>query len=540
MSRFQYFLGITTHVLMLILYTTASFSDDVQVAAAISPRHIQYNEKATLELTISGNTQMKYIGTPSFDFLPDFLVVPLHSKTNTYLVDNKLAVKMAWFYELIPQKVGKIALSDIQFLYQGVPYITNPGAIIVSAVDTYRHTLTGGIHKIEAKINNSKPYLNEPIEYEFRYLYTTVLPTMEPIMPVLPEFPEFIVEEQPEQEGITETINGITYQVQKYLRLLYPRETGRVLINPAQLKLPIKDHPKTLKTKTLALTVQPLPELGKPANFTGAVGDYEVTTQVDRNRLEIRKALTLSLTISGKGNLKTVKPPKISSVSGFRVEQPIQVESKTLQSSVYTYVFMPLRSGFLQIPEIEFVFFNPKTHSYQISKTDPINITAVANPIRIVSKDSTFQSWLLALTVIPILAGIILAIFFLYRVKLKPSRVITQVDTVTPAQKAFTALESLREGNFETNSTTYEEALTRILYQYLGDREGLTYRKLTTTEIQAICQKAKIPVRIQKEFLDILSKCDYHRFSPVLMSSEERKSLISRADLIIHHFEGSE
>lgn len=540
MSRFQFYTGITRLVIILMLYATASYSQDVQVAAAISPRHIQFNEKATLELTISGSTQMKHIGTPTFDFLPDFLAVPLHSKTTTFLVDNKIAVKMAWFYELIPQKVGKIALSDIQFLYHGVPYIANPGAIIVSAVDTYRHTVTGGIHKIDAKISNSKPYQNEAIEYEFRYLYTTVLPTMEPITHILPKFPEFFVEELPEQDDMTEKTNGRTYQVHKYMRRLYPQVTGKVLINPAQLKLPIKGKPKTLKTKPIALTVQPLPVIGKPANFDGAVGNYKVTAQVDRNRLEEREALTLSLTISGNGNFKTVKPPKVSSVSGFRVEQLIQAESNSPQSRAYTYVLMPLKSGILQIPNIEFAFFNPKEGLYQMSKTDPISITVVPNTAGIESTDSTFQTTLLVLTVIPILVGIILAVFFLYRVKLKPKSRTTQEDTETPALKAFAALESLREGKLETNSTTYEEALTRILYQYLCAREGLTYRKLTTTEIQAICQKANIPVRIQKEFLDILSKCDYHRFSPVSMSSVERNSLISRADLIINHLEGTQ
>ncbi len=523
-----------------MLCTTASYSQDVQVAAAITPRHIQFNEKATLELTISGNTQMKHIGTPTFDLLPDFLAVPLHSKATPYLVDNKIAVKMAWIYELIPQKVGKITLPDIQFSYQGVPYIANPGAIIVSAVDTYRHAVTGGIHKIDAKTSNSKPYLNEPIEYEFRYLYTTVLPTLEAITPILPKFPEFFVEELPEQDGITETINGITYQVHKYVRRLYPQETGKVLINPAHLKLPIKGNPKTLKTKPIALTVQDLPEIGKPANFDGAIGDYKVTAQVDRNRLEVRKALTLSLTISGKGNLNTVKSPRVTSVSGFRIEPPIQSEGNSPNSRIFTYVVMPIKSGILQIPAIEFVYFNPKERNYQISKTVPISITALPNSNGIVSTDSTSPSTLLVLTVIPIIAGIILSIFVLYRVKLKPNRGVTQADTATPATNAFAALESLREGKLETNRTTFEEALSRILYQYLCELEGLTYRKLNTTEIQAICQKVNIPKRVQKEFIDILSKCNYHRFSPVLMSSEERNSLISRADLIIHHFEGSE
>jgi hypothetical protein len=520
-----------------MLFTTGVQSKAIKVEATVTPRHIQLNEKATLELKISGNTQIKHIGSPTFNFLPDFLTVPLHSKTTPRLVDDKIAVTMAWAYELIPQKIGEIALSDVQFSYQGVPYFANPGKIIVAAVDTYVNTTTGGIHKVQVEISNKKPYLNEAIEYRFRYLYTTVLPTLEPLTPSLPKFPNFFVEELPDEKGTTVQMKGKKYQVQEYVRRIYPQKTGQILIQPAQLKLPIKGNPKTLKTKSVPLNVQPLPEVGKPANFTGAVGKYNITTQVDRRKLEVRQALTLSLKITGSGNIKTVTPPKITAIKGFRIN-PKNLASTTNENiNVYTYALTPLKDGILQIPTIQYVFFNPKHGTYQTTRTEPIPITVLPNPNDQVDGESDFSSWILwLLLLIPIFVGI--GGYLLYRAKLKPDSGSTTPGTpMTPAAQALSALKAIDSDVTDAKSTSFSEALTRSLHQYLCERQGISYRQLNIKEVQEICTQAEVSDSILQELIDILTKCDYHRFAPVPFSVDEQKSLISRAETVIEHIE---
>ncbi len=520
-----------------MLFTTGAQSKDVKVEATVTPRHIQLNEKATLELTISGNTQMKYIGSPTFNFLPDFLAVPLHSETIPRLMDDKIAVTMAWAYELIPQKSGEIPLSDVQFSYQGVPYLVNPGKIIVAAVDTYVNNITGGIHKVRAEVSNQKPYLNEAIEYRFRYLYTTVLPTLEPLTPSLPEFSDFFIEELPNEKGVTVQIQGKTFIVQEYVRRLYPQKTGQILIQPAQLKLPIKSIPKTLKTKSVALNVKPLPEAGKPANFTGTVGQYNITAQVDRRKLETRNALTLSLQISGSGNIKTVTPLKIPSINGFRIDPQNLANTSNDNFRVYTYVLTPLKAGILQIPTIQYVFFNPKNGTYQTTQTTPIPITVLPNSNDLVDNESDFPSWILwLLLLIPIFVGG--SGYLLYRAKLKPESVSTIPDTpMTPAAKAFSMLNAIDSGEMDAKSTSFGEALTRSLHQYLCERQGVSYRQLNTAEFHEICTQIGVSIPILKELIDILTKCDYHRFAPAPFSADERKSLISRAETVIQHIE---
>ncbi len=526
--------------LLLIVFTTDVQSNDVKVEASVTPRHIQLNERATLELKISGNTLIKHIGSPSFNFLPNFLAVPLRSKTIPRLVDDRLTVSMAWIYELIPQKVGEVALSDVRFSYQGVPYNANPGIITVGSVDRYIDTATDGIHKVEATVSNSKPYLNQAIEYQFRYLYTTVLPTRASPSYVLPTLSDFLVEELPDNASTTTRINGRTYHVDEYVRRLYPQKTGKILIPPAQLKLPIKGNPKTLKTKPVALNVQPLPEIGKPANFDGAIGEYSISTSVDRRRLEVRNALTLSVTITGTGNINTVRAPKITPISGFRTDPPILAQRNSANTRIYQYAIIPLKSGILQLPGIEFSYFNPTKETYQTSKTGPISLTVTPNSNGTVDMESDSLHWVLWLLLsIPILALAVGGYLF-YRLKAKSGNDKSLSDLpVDSSVQAISSLQSLDTHETAIDASAFVEALIGIIHRYLCtqnlyDRQGTALQQLTPQEIQDIGKQIGISDTDQKELLDIITKCNYHKFAPVPLTGEERASLISRVETVIN------
>ena len=288
----------------------------------VSPRHIQFGEKARLDLTISGDTFIKHVEVPQFNFLPAFLALPLRSETTPRLESNKIAVSMAWAYELIPQKVGDFALSDVRFAYQGNSYFANPGSIRVSGTDTYIDVSTGGVHQVEAEVDTSQPYINAPFTYTFRYLYTTVLPTRESPTPRLPTFPDFIVEKLQKVPTYTQQIRGRTFWVEAYTHKLYPKKTGQIVLAPAELLLPLPQGHKTLKTKPLTLTVQPIPETGRPPHFNGAIGEYQISAEIERGSVEVGQALTLTVRISGHGNIQTVTPPKLPPIAGVMVSGP--------------------------------------------------------------------------------------------------------------------------------------------------------------------------------------------------------------------------
>ena len=452
------------------------------------------------------------------------------------MVEDKVAVKMAWAYELIPQKIGEVVLSDVSFSYQGVPYIANPGKIIVGAADTYTHPSTGGIHKVEATISKKNPYVNEAIEYRFRYLYTTVLPTRESTVTTLPKFQDFIIEKLSDEKTGTVKLRRNTYHYQESLIRIYPQNTGKILIQSSQLDLPIRSNPKILTTESIPLNVQPLPELGIPADFNGAVGEFNITAQVDRTRLEVRKALTLTLIITGSGNFNTVNPPRLTSLNGFRVDPPNPVNNNTTNNAQYTYVVIPLKAGILKIPTINFSYFNPNKQTYQTTNTTPIPITVLPNPTDVEKINTVTYSWLLWLILIALFTVLGYGGYLIYRLKLNPNSGNPSPDgAVIPSDQINEVLEELSSLKENTSSTSLVEDVPRLFNKFLCDIQGVPQRKLNITEILDICQQFSISTPIVDEIVDILKKCEHHRFAPVPLSGEERNTLVTRTTSVIKH-----
>ena len=531
----------------------------INVAAVVKPRYIQLGEKARLDLTISGNTFIKHIEAPKFNFLPEFLAVPLHSETTPRLEADKIAVSMAWAYELIPQTVGDFSLSDVRFAYQGTTYFANPGSIRVSRADTYHDPSTGSIHQVEVEVDTAEPYLNAPFTYTFRYLYTAVLPTQASPTPQLPSFSDVLVEELPTLPPHTQQIRGKTFWVKEQTRRLYPQKTGQILIQPATLLLPVPRGHKTLKTGALKLTIRPLPEIGKPTDFSGAVGEYEISAQVDRSAVEAGSALTLSVRISGHGNMQTVSAPKMPAINGVVVNGPNNVDDPAPTSRTYAYALVPARTGTLRIPAIAYTYFDPSRAAYATIQTTPIPVSVRPDPNDIVDANTDASPWWIWLILFAILIlGVLVAGFLWYRtgfhksteasVNTAPGTATPDSDApkqrnpqradgepVTPASEAHDALAALKQRGTEDEATAFANVLAQVLYEYLENTLELTQRNIDT--VREVCAQASVSAPICEELAALLTKCDYHRFAPVPLHADERHALIARAETVISNIE---
>ena len=513
----------------------------IDVSAVVQPRDIQFSEKATLELVLSGKTFLEHIDAPIFNFLPAFLAVPLRSSTTPRLEGDKIAVSKAWYYELVPQQIGDFALSDVRFSYEGTPYFANPGTVRVSGEDTYRDTSTDGVHQVEAEVTPSNPYFNQTVTYTFRYLYTTVLPTRESPAATLPDFSDFLVAELPAPLNETKRVRGQTFQVQAEVRRLYPQKTGRIVIEPASLRLPLNRNPKTLKTEPITLTVRALPEfpvgaVGNRAPFSGAIGDYQITAQIDKTRVEVGRALALSVRISGRGNLQTLTAPQIPAIPGVTVAGPNPGEGSTQESYVYAYALVPSQAGTVRIPAITYTYFAPELGTYQTMETTPIPFTVIPKPSAVVEVEpdsGAGEQWLiwvgLLLLVIVLGAG-----GYLWYRHWASARAEVEEHDVLPEQAALATLTEILESRAD-NATAFGNAIAQVLYEYLSETLGISLAggSASPDAVREACAKAGLSDATIQEVVDILAQCDYYRFSPAPLPGEERHALISRAEKVI-------
>lgn len=165
------------------------------------------------------------------------------------------------------------------------------------------------------------------------------------------------------------------------IRVNYPLElaTQRTLFGTRLVVS--KERPITLEPTIEGLEVLPLPAEGRPASFTGAVGDFEVLASARPAAAAVGDPITLTFVVKDRGGtsqLQSVAPPNLAATPGLaeNFDIPDAIGGGTVQGDVkvFTQTLRPLHADVSFIPPIEFSWFNPERAAYQVATTAPIPI----------------------------------------------------------------------------------------------------------------------------------------------------------------------
>jgi hypothetical protein len=141
-----------------------------------------------------------------------------------------------------------------------------------------------------------------------------------------------------------------------------------------------KDVKVHLKSSPVKITVEALPEEGRPANFGNAVGNYTITSSLDKTTLTTDDVLNYKINITGSGNLKLIEAPSLNLPNGLDAYDPtitdtITGRSTTISGSkIITYAIQPNTPGDYTIPALSFTYFNPQSGKYVTLQTQPVKV----------------------------------------------------------------------------------------------------------------------------------------------------------------------
>lgn len=147
------------------------------------------------------------------------------------------------------------------------------------------------------------------------------------------------------------------------------------------------DYSYNTSSPPVTIHVKPLPETGKPADFTGAVGNYTINASLDKTKFSTNQAATLKVTVSGTGNISLLSPPQVDLASNFDNYTPTITDNINSNSNPYggsrtfTYVLMPKSAGNFTIPPIKLSYFDPTSEKYKTIETSAfaLDITPGSN-----------------------------------------------------------------------------------------------------------------------------------------------------------------
>ncbi len=573
--------------LVSALFSNAAYSQDITVSADVTPKIISLNETATLRLTISANQQLANIAPPKFKALPEFNVSYGGSSSQYNLTGNRISVSVTWTYVLRPKQVGQFTVSEIQLSHGNKTYTADPIAIKVlpqstkppqskSTQDTFTDAFSSSTHKVEASVDNSRPYVNEQIIYTFRYLYTARIPSFNSPKYTPPSLRQFWTTELERKRAQRQMIDGTLYWIEEIQVGLFPITAGRVTIEPAKLSLPLstgQGRPQSsnvLITNPVEVDIRPLPQEGKPTNFVGTVGQYRIHAQTDRQTIEAGDGFTLHVQVSGTGNIKTVPAPTVPPLPNLGIYDPQItdaigiVDSKVRGSRTYEYVIIPSKAGDWTIPAIDYPYFEPQTESYQVARTVPITINVLPNPdgaigttlshttqsdihllkqdIRYIKPDSLKLSnqqlqpyKRISFWVVQTLPLAVVLFVWFYRQR-QAKRDPKQLREQYAARNALQIIEDAKR-HPTTEPAAFYNTLANGLYRYIGDIFDISPGGLNPELVRQRCEEAAFTESATAQVVDTLMQYDYVRFAPVDANPTDMEDALNRARASINEME---
>ena len=184
-----------------------------------------------------------------------------------------------------------------------------------------------------------------------------------------------------------EVIKGIQYQkalLASYA--LFPIKAGVAQIDPYRAKCRVigqnmigfpREAQIVKDSNAIPITVLPLPETGKPENFTGGVGEFTLSAKTDVTAVKANTPVTLKVRIEGRGNAKMIDFQKLNftnQVQVYDTKSEMKFFPNGRSYKEFETLLVPKEPGELKIPPLQFAFFNPEQKKYYTQSTNEIVI----------------------------------------------------------------------------------------------------------------------------------------------------------------------
>jgi hypothetical protein len=404
----------------------------------------------------------------------------------------------------------------------------------------------------------------------------------------LPSLPGLWSEEipvDPDRERKVVTMNGRTYHAFPVARrLLVPTSSGTLTIPPfsaqVQVRRPGRDPfgaffalspfaTLARKTGAVKLDVKPLPEMGRPAAFSGAVGSYRMQVTADRSSVSAGDAVAVRATVEGSGSLQGVGPPRLAAPPDVKVYDPKVVDEsaggplKMSARKTWEWVIVPLAPGALRLPPPEFAYFDASAGSYRELRGELAEIAVLRGAstpdlgvargeVQTTARDIAFvkarrgalesssvpvhrTGWFLALALLPLF--LVPAGIFAGR---RRERYLSDRGFARARRAARAAARRLERASARAgeSATAFHEEVAGALVDYVADRANRSAAGLTYDQLEEILAAKGASPELRRRYRGCLESCDFARYVPDSGRPQARSDMVAEARALVAALEG--
>lgn len=575
---------------LFALVAPAATAEGVELTARVDRNRVELDGRVTLTLSIQGGRG----GEADIDLgeTGGFRVYSAGTSQSVSIVNGAVTSSITHNYLLSPRSEGTHRVGPFRVVIGGeeatapavevrvVRGAPSPAPTPSSRKDSRNDEPPAAF--IRSSLDKQEAFVGEQVTLTFR-LYTRVRFAGDPAYSP-PSTEGFWAEDLPPQRRFYDEIRGTNYLVNEVKTALFPARAGRLVVGPATLRYhedaffssdpfdllrgglrggrrrPVEE---TLRTDSLPVTVKPLPEAGRPAEFAGAVGSFRLRAALDKDSVAANEPVTLTVTLEGEGNVQGATLPEPPSPESFKVydsgssTETSKEEYRVRGKKTYTRVFVPRYGGEYTLAPIAFSFFDPKAGEYVTRTAGPFPVRVSGEPpeaeaaqkeierreedLRYLKEPATIE-WgprrrgapiraLVAVNIAPLfLLGALLA-WRRHRARYDRDRAWARARRAGGVARK--ALAEARAHLREEDSREFAAALGRGVTGYLGDRTNLSVLGMTAKETVGAVERLGRDAGLAEALSRFLAASDRARYAPDPMPVSERERLLADGEELV-------
>lgn len=391
--------------LILFLLSFQGLWAQVQFEARVSKTTLGLNERLRIDfvMNIDGDNFVQ----PSFDGFR--IIAGPSQQVSQSWINGKTSFEKSYSYFLLPNQKGTLVIKQAMIEYNGQIYKTQPIRINVTAATEQPRDPNDSQISVDdnlylvADISNTNPYINQPITVVYKLYFNNIGITgfKELAKPKYNDFwnQNIDIKQLVAEEGM---FKGEQYRyVVLRKTVLYPQKSGKLVIEPLSLDIGVQiptnrrnifgqvmltEDNKRVSAGAKTINVKPLPETGKPIDFTGAVGRFDFKAIPSKTTLRNGESLELVLSVAGTGNLKLFTLPKPEVPNALEMYDPVHDEKVNTPLSGMTgkisdsYTIIPQYKGEYIIKPMHFSYFDLGSGTYKTINSKEIKISVLDGP----------------------------------------------------------------------------------------------------------------------------------------------------------------
>jgi hypothetical protein len=564
----------------------STYAQTPELVASVSKNKLGLNQRVKIQFTINKQGADNF-QAPNFK---NFQIVsgPSQSISQSW-VNGNASFSQSYSYIVKPLKKGEflipaasIKLNNKILISKSVKVIVLDPVEIPKDPNDPNYIAQQNVHLV-AEISKSSPYVGEGIYVEYRLYVSQNISVRDFSYTDSPQYNGFWNQDI-KIRGLT-TQNG-TYNGEQYRyvvlqkALLIPTKSGKLTIDPIEMDIVIgvptgrgdffgnpivKNVTKSFASAKKFIRSKDLPIEGKPESFNGAVGDFNFIVSSSKNILKSNETATVSVKVTGNGNLKLFELPEIKTPSELEVFTPeqkekINVTSRGIRGSVTkNYTVVPQFKGKYKVPSTEFSYFDLKEKKYvrltsedifvdvlegkelvtdsDLASNSKKDIVATGANFRYIQTSSTFSlanesgfytsKFYYLILILPLLfipIGIVIA----KRNDARNNDVLG--NKLRKADRLAKKYLSEAKKQLGTKEAFYL-VLEKALHNYLKAKLRIETSDISKEKITELLKRKSVNESTIRSFIEVFNSCDMARYSPV--SVVEMKDDYEKSKLVI-------